>query len=124
MRFFSLDFSTRHSRLPLRWLAVAGLASALAACGGGSDGDDNGDGGDGAICKRDATPSTRQLDMRKVTGAADTRPTHIRALLQAASDRVPPHTIILPQLNTAKAAALPAAAPGQPLQLGVARALS
>jgi hypothetical protein len=50
------------------------------------------------------------------------QPLQIRTLEQSAAQRVPPHVLVLPELANAKAA-LAAPAPGQPLQIGLARAL-
>jgi len=103
------DLLSRARHLPPRWL-YAGLALALAASGASA-------GTVGA-----ATPQVqRQLDALESSGAADTKLVQIRQLSQSTGERVIPRVIALPELTGLKAAQLPAAGPGQPQQIGVAR---
>jgi hypothetical protein len=106
MRLPYLDFSMRPARLPLRWL-LAG-AAALAACGVAG-----------------AQPVLQMDGMAASGGAAagQSQPAHIRSLVQTASQRVPPRLIALPELTGAKAAPVQPPQFGQPLQIGVARAV-
>jgi|GEM_PF-800985 len=76
-------------------------------------------------------PVVRHLDALDSSSAVGTQPpapaAQIRSLWQSAHQRVLPRTTVLPMLTNSQAALsvpAPAPAPGQPLQIGVARALS
>jgi hypothetical protein len=114
-------FKILTQRWPLHGLSVGGLTLALAACGGGGDST----GTTSASANAPATVQQAQMEIGSLVNSntPDTS-LQIRSLSQSASDRVPPHVIALPELVAAKAASQSQAGPGQPVQIGVVRAVS
>ena len=100
----------------VRWLAAGALASGLVACGGG----------DGApvasVAKSVVAPAgVLQMDGMQGPATVDTLQVQIKSVARSARVAVAPRVISLAALHDSKDLALQAPAPGQPLQIGVAR---
>ncbi|MDR1969221.1 MAG: trypsin-like peptidase domain-containing protein [Burkholderiaceae bacterium] len=109
-------FKVLTQRLPLYRLSIGGLTLALAACG---------DSTDTTSASANDPATVRQMEIGSLVNSdAPDANLQIRSLSQSVSDRMPPHVIALPELVVANAAPQPRARLGQPMQIGVVRAVS
>ena len=119
MKFLRFNSGSRAGRLPMRVLAVVSLTAALVACGGG--------GGSAPVKSDSAAPGVVVRQMPMLTGVTglDTKLVQIKEAALPIADRPTPRVIALGDLplpKTAPVATTPE--PGQPLQIGVERAVA
>ncbi|MDR0779808.1 MAG: hypothetical protein LBF16_03810, partial [Pseudomonadales bacterium] len=99
--------------LSLYRLSVGGLMFVLAACGGGN----------GADTASVSSNQKTQLEIGPLANDDVNSAVQIKSMVQDAGDRVLPHVITLPELVAVKTAPQPQAGLGQPVQIGVVRAV-
>lgn len=98
------------------WLVPTVAALMLAACGGG-------DGAPAATAAQSQAAAVEVLQMDGLQGpaAVDALQVQIKSVARASRAPVAPHVITLPAPTDPKDMALQAPAPGEPLQIGIAR---